>query len=314
MKQRAVIGIDVGGSHVSVGIVLEEGRVLYSLQYPQEYCDSSLWSENLAEHIEEVLGQKPEDVMIEAFGIGFRGHVDFKRQLLTKSSILNVEKGFDICGFLKERFRIPAYIDNDVKAAACGELLFGAGKKYQNFICYNVGTGIAAALILDGKLVRGWENNAGEIGDDLFAGTEPGKAGKGLEAMASGKGIEDEAALHRKDFPDSVLFKSKERVTAKEIVKACRQGDPLGVFVIRQAVEALAVSIVNMGHLVDPEAFLFTGGVVSETWFFDQLKEKVGQLQDILGEKQIRKLERSEFASKCSGPLGAAAVGFYGTE
>lgn len=137
MKKRGVIGVDVGGTSVSVGIITETAEVIEVIKYAQVHTKSSIWTEKLIEKIEELRQKNYQDVEIIAIGIGSRGHVDFVSQKLISSSLMEVEKNFDLCRILKERFEIPVYIDNDVKAAASGELFFGIGKKYRNFkSCY----------------------------------------------------------------------------------------------------------------------------------------------------------------------------------
>ena len=189
MKKKAVIGIDVGGTSVSIGVITEQAEILEVIKYPQIYTNSGIWLAQLIEELWKLKNKISKDIDIIAIGIGARGHVDFKSQRLISSSVMEVLDGFELCQDLQYEFGIPVYIDNDVKAAASGELLFGAGKKYKDFICYNVGTGIAVAAIQDGRLIRGKNNNAGEIGYDLLLKPEPGTEYKGLEALASGQGF-----------------------------------------------------------------------------------------------------------------------------
>lgn len=297
MKKRAVIGIDVGGTSVSIGVITEQAEILEVVRYPQVYIKCGVWLVHLIEEVQKLKNKIPEDIEVIAIGIGARGHVDFKGQRLVSSSVMEMSDDFGLCQTLQCKFEIPVYIDNDVKAAASGELLFGAGKKYKDFICYNVGTGIAAAVIQDGRLVRGKNNNAGEIGCDLLLRPEPGIRYKGLEELASGQGF---AALtsHYKD--------------AREVFEACRRGETEAEEVTETALYVLAASVINMNHLLDPEIFVFTGGVASDSWFFEKLKNKVSELSGLIKEKEIPQMMISEFAGKHNGPYGPAGVAFYG--
>lgn len=297
MKKRAVIGIDVGGTSVSVGVITEQAEILEVIKYPQVYTKSSIWLEHLTEELWKLKNKIPENVEVMAMGIGARGHVDFKNQRLVSSSVMEVADDFELCQSLQQEFKLPVYMDNDVKAAASGELLFGAGKKYKDFICYNVGTGIAAAVIQDGRLVRGKNNNAGEIGYDLLLKPEPGHEWKGLEALASGQGY---AAL------------TSHYKNAQEVFEACRRHEKEAETITETALYVLAASVINMNHLLDPEIFVFTGGVISDSWFFEKLKNKVSELSELIKEKEIPQMMISEFAGKHNGPYGPAGVAFYG--
>lgn len=297
MKKRAVIGIDVGGTSVSIGVITEQAEILEVVKYPQVYTKCGIWLVQLIEELQKMKSKISEDVEIIAMGIGARGHVDFKGQRLVSSSVMEVSDDFELCKILQSEFEIPVYIDNDVKAAASGELLFGAGKKYKDFICYNVGTGIAAAVIQDGKLVRGKNNNAGEIGYDLLLKPEPGYQWRGLEELASGQGFASLTSHYK---------------NAQEVFEACRRHETEAARITETALYVLAASVINMNHLLDPEIFVFTGGVASDSWFFEKLKNKILELSELIKEKEIPQMMISEFAGKHNGPYGPAGVAFYG--
>ena len=94
---------------------------------------------------------------------------------------------------MKIKFKIPTRLDNDVRCAALGELNFGAGKNCQNLICITVGTGIGSGIVLNGKLIRGASNAAGEIGHIKLSINDGPLCGCGdygcFEAYASGPAI-----------------------------------------------------------------------------------------------------------------------------
>ena len=297
MKKKAVIGIDVGGTSVSIGVITEQAEILEVIKYPQIYTNSGIWLAQLIEELWKLKNKISKDIDIIAIGIGARGHVDFKSQRLISSSVMEVLDGFELCQDLQYEFGIPVYIDNDVKAAASRELLFGAGKKYKDFICYNVGTGIAVAAIQDGRLIRGKNNNAGEIGYDLLLKPEPGTEYKGLEALASGQGFST-LTNHYKN--------------AQEVFEACCRHESEAEAITETALYVLSASVINISHLLDPEIFVFTGGVASDSWFFERLKNKVSELSELLKEKEIPKMMISDFAGKQNGPYGPAGVAFYG--
>ncbi len=314
--EKVVLGVDVGGTKVCVGLVTEGGLVVDSHRYPQRYCDIGEWAVELEENIDRLLEKngllQPDRLPIEAIGIGSRGHVDYKKQLLLSASIMNVTPGFDLCGRLGKRYGCKAYIDNDVKAVACAEIVFGAGRECDHFICYNVGTGIAAAVVAGARLIRGEHNNAGEICRDVIHRSDADTACCGLEAAASGRGIEQEAARRLADWPESVLNRCAGPVTVREVFAACREGDGLAEAVTDSAAHVLAASVVGMQHLLDPDRFIFVGGVVSDTWFFERLKGRIRELAKETGTEWSADLQVSGFGTEYAGLLGAASVAFYG--
>lgn len=310
-----MLGIDVGGTKVCVGLVSEQGKIVSSIRYPQRYCPIEGWTSELISHIDSFLLQKGRNMDIEAIGIGSRGHVDYREQKLLRSTIMNVSPGFDLCRILKEYFHVPVYIDNDVKSAACGEIMFGAGKKYQNFACYNIGTGIAVSVVLEGKMVRGQHNNAGEICGDLLWNGMDNKEIKGLEELASGKGMENETKFLLKSFPRSVLNRQDRTITTRNILLAYRdESDELASFVVNRALYVLAASIINIQHLLDLEAFVLLGGVVSDAWFLEQLEKEIKRLSHEIKDESAPRIKASSIGPGDIGLVGAASVAFYGME
>lgn len=308
--EQAVLGIDVGGTKVCVGLVTEGGRVVDLIRYPQRFCGIGEWTQELEGNIDRLL--EKNGLAVKAIGIGARGHVDYQRQLLLASTIMDVTPGFDLCGRLGNRYGCRAYIDNDVKAVACAELVLGAGRECGNFICYNVGTGIAAAVVADARLIRGEYNNAGEICGDVIHRPDGDTGHCGLEGAASGRGISQEAVRRLADRPESVLNRCAGPITAGDVFAACREGDPLAEAVTDSAVHMLAVSVVGMQHLLDPDRFIFVGGVVSDTWFFERLKGRIWELARETGAEWKAGLQISGFGTEYAGLLGAASVAFYG--
>ncbi len=266
--ERVVLGIDVGGTKVCVGVVTEDGRVVEKQRYPHRNVPVEEWTKELMAQTDALLERCGMRDRIAAVGIGCRGNVDHRSQRLLATTIMKLSPEFDFCRALRSRYGRPVYIDNDVKAVACAEIVFGAGRECGDFVCYNVGTGIAVASVAEGRLIRGRDNNAGEISTDYLPGGRDGEAAPGLEAAASGRGIEDQARALLNAYPDSALAAQGETLAARDVLAACREGDPLAGKVVGRALYMLAASAVNIRHLLNPERFVFVGGVISDPWFF----------------------------------------------
>ena len=215
--ERVVLGIDVGGTKVCVGVVLDKQR------YPHRNVPVEEWTKELMAQTDALLERCGMRDRIAAVGIGCRGNVDHRSQRLMATTIMKLSPEYDFCQALHSRYGRPVYIDNDVKAVACAEIVFGAGRECGDFVCYNVGTGIAVASVAEGRLIRGRDNNAGEISTDYLPGGRDGEAAPGLEAAASGRGIEDQARALLDAYPDSALAAQGEKLTARDVLAACRE-------------------------------------------------------------------------------------------
>ncbi len=153
-----LLGIDVGGTKILGGLVSQEGRVLFEHKVATR-------AQHLLEDILSVAkvivsragGQAP------SIGIGTTGFVDRSTGTLIQSMNMGI-KDIPIGGTVSEATGLPVYVENDVHAATIGEIYFGAGRFYRDFLLYNAGTGLATGMVFNGKLHRGASNYAGENG------------------------------------------------------------------------------------------------------------------------------------------------------
>lgn len=181
---KEYIGIDIGGTKCAVVRGDEEGTVLAKLRFLTEDkehtlakifgCVEELWSEETA-----------------AIGVSCGGPLDSRKGMILSPPNLPGWDEVPIAKLLKERFGVPAYLQNDADACAVAEWKFGAGKGSENLIFLTFGTGLGAGLILNGRLYRGACGMAGEVGhvrlyEDGHTGY--GKAGS-YEGYCSGGGI-----------------------------------------------------------------------------------------------------------------------------
>src|SRR5574344_1204578 len=160
------IGIDVGGTNVKIALVDDKGKIIYSNKLPT-YAEMGY--EYTINHIKQAITEllketqkKSED--IQGIGFGFPGQIDYTKGIVRLAPNLPGWADVPIAKMIEDEFKIPTRVDNDVRCATLGELNYGAGKGCENLICITVGTGIGSGLIVNGKLVRGASNAAGELG------------------------------------------------------------------------------------------------------------------------------------------------------
>jgi glucokinase len=221
---------------------------------------------------------------IAAVGIGAPGAVDSRTGLVSKAP--NVAGFADEVALGPEVSRalggIEVVVENDVNAAAIGELRRGVGRRYRDFLGVFVGSGVGGGLVLGGSLRRG-TGNAGEIGHTTVrpGGRQCACGRLGcVEAYAGRLSMERRARQHVAKGRKTKLFeimerKGRDRVTSSVIAEAYEQGDLLAVELLDKAVSALALGIANAQNLLDLEAIIMGGGLV-----------------DRLGEPFVRRVER----------------------
>lgn len=181
---------------------------------------------------------------------------------------------------LKKKINLPLFYDNVSRVMALGELQFGEGKNYDNFITINVGYGIGAGIILGKKLFYGTNGMAGEFGHLPVYGDNRIKCSCGkyncLTAYSSGDAIAKRAVLKLKEGRKSILLSLSENkmdlITAEMVANACEQDDKLALEVFRESVEYLGSSIAGMINIFNPQAIFIGGGVsLNGPVFWDNL-------------------------------------------
>ena len=265
------IGIDVGGTNVKIALVDDNGKIIYSNSVPTyakmgyEYTVN-----NIKQAIKDLMKETnttPSD--IEGIGFDFPGQVDCKTGVVKLAPNIPGWVNVPIAQMIEDEFHIPTRIDNDVRCAALGELKFGAGRGCENFICITVGTGIGSGIVINGKVVRGATNAAGELGHiklQMNGGPICGCGDTGcLEAFASGPAIVAMAQEYIKGGK-STKFREMAAVEGGEITpymvaKAAEEGDPVAKRIFEIVGEYIGIGLTSVINLLNPERVIIGGGV-----------------------------------------------------
>lgn len=297
-KRSYIIGIDIGGTYVTLGLLDLRGEVHAYREFPtQQHLKHDLFKE-IERCIESMKGQlNISDDKIFGLGAGVPGMTDVEKGIVIDAPALGW-KDFHLKEKLEETFDFPIYIDNDVNSIVLGEHWRGCAKDKTNFIYIAIGTGIGSGIILNGDLYRGSHYSAGEIGylvtsrEDVDKFTPVYKGYGHLESISSGSSI---------SYRMSELVGRK--VSAREAFALYQEGNEEAIEVINVAVDNLAVGIANYMSLFDPELIILGGGVSkSFSIIHDRLMQTIHQftpqrcdiVQTTLG--------------KTSGVVGAAAL------
>lgn len=264
------IGIDVGGTNVKIALVNDKGSIIYSNSIPtRAEMGYEYTINNMKEAIADLLKEtKNEPKNIEGMGFGFPGQIDCKNGIVRLAPNIPGWVDVPIAEIMQKEFNIPTRVDNDVRCAALGELNFGAGIGCQNLICITVGTGIGSGLIINGKLVRGASNAAGEIGHiklDMNNGPLCGCGDRGcLEAFASGPAI---VAMAEEYIKGGKSTKYRElanpEITPYIVSEAAKQGDPVARRIFTIIGEYIGIGLASVVNLLNPEKIIIGGGVAA---------------------------------------------------
>ena len=307
------IGIDLGGTKILTGIVNKgNGEVLYSIkQKTGKEKDAENIVEKLKFSIKELIENSHFDIaQIDSIGIGVPGQVDRERGLLVSAPNLNCEN-LNLKAILEREFFIPTFIGNDVEIATLGEMKFGAGKGYDDFVCVFVGTGVGSSIVKNGKIIYGATGTAGEIGHVIvdLNGRPCGCGAHGcLEAYASRSAIERriEGAL-RKGRKSCILdyLEGGKSITSGMIRKAIEREDELVIQCVTEASEYLSGGLASIINFINPKLIVLGGGLIEAVDFFYQktIKKARAKSLPVPAEKiEFKKASLGDF----SGVIGAA--------
>jgi predicted NBD/HSP70 family sugar kinase len=304
------IGCDFGGTKLLIGEIDEQGKILQSKRYTtginnhKDAVDRIL--ECLTDYIEEV-GFVGTPV---AAGAGVVGVVDYANGIW--KSLDHVETlPIPLAAMISEKLGVPAVIDNDVKCATGAEMMFGQGNRSDNFIYLNIGTGIAAGFVVEGRILRGANNNSGEVGHSVVDITRDvvcvcGRHGC-VEGLASGSGFQFEALRLYDHFETSLSRPNdQDKVNITDIFHLSEEGDALCKELTVQAIDNISNLIMNLVRITDPDTIILGGGVVSDGWLLPKLCESFNA-STMRGVKNGVVL--SSFDPGLVGLIGAGALG-----
>lgn len=266
------LGIDVGGTNLSVGVVDESykiiGRGSRRSHVPrpiEDFCDDIA-----AAALDAISAAGLTLSDFENCGIGCPGVINSKAGIVEYSNNLHYSN-VPLSDMISQRLSgLKTYIDNDANAAALGEVLAGAAKGASSALVITIGTGIGAGIIVDNKIYSGCNGVAGEVGHTLLIKNGNlctcGRRGC-FETYASAIALKRQTAQAMRENPDSLMWTlvdAPEKVSGRTPFEAMRMGDVAATAVVEQYFDYLADGITDIINILQPEVVCLGGGISKE--------------------------------------------------
>jgi len=311
---RYAIGVDLGATKSELGIVDETGKVHQHLRLDTLAEEGDLVVER--QILEGILTlQRQGGVPLLGIGVGVAGQIQAETGVVLFAPNLKWDC-FPLQTSLQRSLNMPIRVLNDLRAITLGECLYGAGRGCRDLLCVFVGTGIGGGVVSNGRLLTGSTNIFGEIGHLTIDFNGPlctcGKQGC-FEAFAGGWGIAARAreAIQREGqgLASQCLLKlagSLQGVTAKIVVEAYRQDDPMAKILIHEMQKACIAGCASLVNAYNPSRFILGGGLIDGMPEIIQLIDegvKRGALQAATHSLEIVKAQ----LGKQAGVIGSAA-------
>ena len=258
-----VVGVDIGGSNLRVALADMNGTVLGKWSASTRQASSpDMVIEQICAGVKYLLAQASVSRRsLLAVAAGAPGVTDGDAGVVVATSYLNGWRNVPFRSLLESALRIPAVVENDVRLAAIGENWAGSARGISNFAFLALGTGIAAGIFANGKLVHGMNWTAGEIGYMHVPGTPEEAAKHGnpgsLESIIGGEGIRQQWLRSCNGTATPLL----RDLTATEIFEHARTGDVLAESVLNRTAKVLAYAVYNISLVLNCALFVLGGGV-----------------------------------------------------
>ena len=257
-----VVGVDVGMTRAVVALTDLNAHILQQKTF--EYSVGASSQEVLAEvatTIQALLASANcSQSQLVGIGIGVQGVIDYPRNVLVLSYNKKAWQGESLSRLLANRFKVPVYVENDVKTMALGEYLLGAARGMKHFVHIWVGEGVGAGIMINGQLLHGITSSAGEIG---FSELEfPPYYAERFPLMFRNQ------VMFGQILTDTNLIESYRRasgnpldgrVSVSSIARNAAAGDETARRIIDEFTSMLSMLSINLVNTLNPELIIIGG-------------------------------------------------------
>jgi len=267
-----VLVADLGATSIDVAVTSLDGRILGHHDEPARIEDGP---ERCLDRVEALFGsllRTTQDIpgRLWGIGIGVPGPVEFESGRPISPPIMPGWDGYPIRQRFTERYGAPVWVDNDVNVLALGEWRSGVAAGHDNVVVVKIGTGIGAGIIYGGRLHRGAQGSAGDVGhiqvtEDSSVVCRCGNVGC-LEALAGGAALAkagEAAAIEGRSGRLEVALDQHRTVTAEDVARAASAGDPVAIELLRFAGARVGSMLASIVNFFNPSLIVIGGGVAN---------------------------------------------------
>ena len=265
------VGIDLGGTNIVAGVVNDRHEIVAfakcktACPRPSEEIVADM--ARMTREAVKKAGISMDEV--KGVGVGSPGVCNKDTGMVERAANLGFEN-LPLCAMLSEMLGKKVYIENDANAAALGEFIAGAAKDVNSCVCITLGTGVGGGVIIDGKVFAGSNFAGTELGHTVIEvdGELCSCGRRGCwEAYASATGLIRQTRRAMEEHRDSKMWDiagSLDKVDGRTSFEAMRAGDAAGKAVVDRYIYYIAVGLINMINIFQPEILCVGGGICKE--------------------------------------------------
>jgi len=299
------IGVDLGGTNISVGVVDENLKIIGR---GSRKTDLPRSAEMIFDDIAAAVGAAVKNAGISMddvsqIGVGSPGSINKNTGYIEFANNLDFNK-VPAKKMLESRLGKTVFLDNDANCAALGEAVAGAGKGVSGFVAITLGTGVGSGIVLNGKILSGINFAAGEMGHMviLIDGEQCSCGRRGCwEKYASANALVAQTKDAMRHEQDSLMWKlvndNIDTVSGRTAFEAMRQGDEAAKEVVSQYIYYVSTGIINIINALQPDIICVGGGIGHEgEYLLEPLRKHV--------ERERYSIYAAKQTQICSAVLG----------
>lgn len=281
---KVIIGVDLGGTNIKTAIVSEDRQIIAKESRPTVASDGpEAIMDLMAECVTDLMRANGMDMsQALAAGFGAPGPMNWQTGVVFSPPNLSGWKDVPLAAEMNKRLHVPCYVDNDANVACYGEYWMGAGRGAESIIVFTLGTGVGGGIVVFGRLLRGIDGTAAELGHITVQrdGRVCGCGARGcLEAYASVTGMKRTAREGWQSAETSLkqlCGGSPENLTGAMIHQAAVDGDAYACHVFHETAVWLGIGAASMVNALNPERIILCGGMINAgDMLFDTVRATV---------------------------------------
>ena len=272
-----VVGVDISLERTSIGIVDIRGNIIATDCFvSSEHPYIGDYVTVLCEHIMNLVDQNGGYESIRSVGVCAPSG-NYRTSSIENAPNMPWKGVVPLAAMLRDRLGMAVALANNAHAMALGEQTFGAAHGMRDFAVISIGHGLGSCFFSNGIAHLGNDGFAGEVGHTCFVpnGRQCGCGKRGcLETYTAANGIVMTAQEVLAERTEPSMMRQVERLSPKLIQDLCEQGDELAIETYRRTGYCLGLGLANYASVLNPEAFVFTGGIAQAgKWLFEPANE-----------------------------------------
>jgi len=303
MNKKIIVGVDIGGTNVKLGLVSAQGRIACQTSFSTKgyIRNKKELIRAVIDKIQSLFDQKySSSRKIAGIGVGLPGLVNPVKGIVKFLPNIPGWRNVPLADIIQQKIKVPVFIENDVNLIALAEWKFGAGSGVRNMLCMTLGTGVGGGLILNNQLYRGEGYVAGEIGHIPIEQN-------GLPCNCGGWGCLERYVGNRQLQATAAEVLHEKGITLEDVCARAAQGDPLALKFWDETAVTIGNALTGIVNVLNPTRIVIGGGVANASRFMFKTIEKTIKQRSMHVQGAMVKIVKARLGHK-AGVMGAAVL------